>query len=733
LIGRVSRRVLGVGARRHVSIKQRFVDDLDGAPSGVGIALSGGGVRSAVFNLGVLQVLDKRGVLSTARWLSAVSGGSYIAGAYWATAAMSDTTAFDDEAPWAPGSPEERYFRNSTNYLAPGVTGAIWFFLNVVYGLFFNYLPIVLGLGVCGRVLGWMYSAGLAPDLNRDGSTSPAWIEARTVALSLGILVSIAIAAIYIRRTAEKDGGRRGAFAGSIERFVQYLWAVFILVGIIAVLGPWLVTAYRGYLEVMFEWLDGGSVDVQNVELRIVSALLLLGIFVVLGLLSLAVNSLGRLRYLANVLGFVSGLVIIVGPAVAAAELSSRAGLNETADLVETGAMVLLLGWCGVVLHNGRYSMHLLYKERLQSAYMLKRTSALRPAEPLPWSSPIYLTKVESRIRERGVKLPSLVIGASVGLNDSNVPRGRFAAAFAFTAENSGGPLVGLRSTSLYETAGGKMELTLPAMMAISGAAVSPFMGRLTRMQFRALYAILNFRLGVWLPNPSHPYADELVKLRQKQRRAKRDGLRKLPLRFLTWARIGWYEPGALYVLREAFGLSSTRLRFVHVADGGHLDNLGLVELARRRCSKIVCFDATAAQGPLTADLARTASILRSELDCELRFTHRELEELEDGRGQSPCIRGELIYPDGETVPVIYVRAAVSSTTGLDARLLAARDSTFPYTSTLDQFFDDQEFEAYRTLGQELGAEAARQLAVSTQTGQPEKGRPYLAYYLRVH
>jgi hypothetical protein len=46
----------------------------------VGVAFSGGGVRSASFNLGLTQALDEHGVLRHVDYLSSVSGGSYVGG-----------------------------------------------------------------------------------------------------------------------------------------------------------------------------------------------------------------------------------------------------------------------------------------------------------------------------------------------------------------------------------------------------------------------------------------------------------------------------------------------------------------------------------------------------------------------------------------------------------------------------------------------------------------------------
>jgi hypothetical protein len=45
-----------------------------------GLALSGGGIRSASFNLGMVQALDKHGVFAQVDYLSTVSGGGYLGG-----------------------------------------------------------------------------------------------------------------------------------------------------------------------------------------------------------------------------------------------------------------------------------------------------------------------------------------------------------------------------------------------------------------------------------------------------------------------------------------------------------------------------------------------------------------------------------------------------------------------------------------------------------------------------
>jgi len=49
-----------------------------------GVAFSGGGIRSATFNLGLLQAMARLGILKHVHYLSTVSGGGYV-GSFWST------------------------------------------------------------------------------------------------------------------------------------------------------------------------------------------------------------------------------------------------------------------------------------------------------------------------------------------------------------------------------------------------------------------------------------------------------------------------------------------------------------------------------------------------------------------------------------------------------------------------------------------------------------------------
>ena len=112
----------------------------------VGMGISGGGIRSATFNLGILQGLAKHGLLPYIDYLSTVSGGGYVGS--WLHGVIRHYCEGDprklvpsaDGGPIlrrTPGPPDEdpvTFLRNYSNYLAPqrGLFGAdFWVILTI--------------------------------------------------------------------------------------------------------------------------------------------------------------------------------------------------------------------------------------------------------------------------------------------------------------------------------------------------------------------------------------------------------------------------------------------------------------------------------------------------------------------------------------------------------------------------------------------------------------------------
>lgn len=99
-------------------------------PDGVGLALSGGGIRSAVFSLGVLQFLASTHCLYLIDYLSTVSGGGYV-GAWLSTYLKRLSPRPSGAKPWSRitetqeaelarwNLPSIRFMRHYSNYVTP--------------------------------------------------------------------------------------------------------------------------------------------------------------------------------------------------------------------------------------------------------------------------------------------------------------------------------------------------------------------------------------------------------------------------------------------------------------------------------------------------------------------------------------------------------------------------------------------------------------------------------------
>jgi len=139
------------------------------------------------------------------------------------------------------------------------------------------------------------------------------------------------------------------------------------------------------------------------------------------------------------------------------------------------------------------------------------------------------------------------------------------------------------------------------AWLATTGAAFSSAMGRMRLGSTNACLAAVNADLGIWLPN--------LVLLQNEQKR--RNGEPRVHKTLLP-------RPRFAYILKEILRLYSLDDRFVFVTDGGHWDNLGLVELLRKHCDVIYCIDAS-------GDPAGSFATLRQSLElASLELKHVE-------------------------------------------------------------------------------------------------------------
>jgi len=392
----------------------------------------------------------------------------------------------------------------------------------------------------------------------------------------------------------------------------------------------------------------------------------------------------------------VAGMLLV--PLLSSLEYSARRGLHAAADLIGAGVALAVVLAMAIGVSNRSYSLHLFYRERLSSVFALHRRveSGRVTAVPLPYDQTLPFSAIGERLKQQRVRFPELIVCCAVNLTSDEVPSGRFAESFTFTAKQSGGPLFGYHDTRRLECACGHASpLTLPSIMAVSGAAISPLMGRFTYPPMRFLMALTNLRLGVWIPNPRTPNACRC----QPQQRGWR-GLRARIVR-------GWYQPGALHVLREALGALRAKHRQIYLSDGGHWENLGLVELIRRRCSHILCFDASSDRTGDGLDIGRAIALARSELGAEVDLDPRPVMGGADGPAEDIAVRGTVRYPDGDQqARLVYAKATLTPGASWSLRAFRARDRCFPHHPTSKQMFTDEQFEAYRSLGHQAGKRA---------------------------
>jgi len=218
---------------------------------------------------------------------------------------------------------------------------------------------------------------------------------------------------------------------------------------------------------------------------------------------------------------------------------------------------------------------------------------------------------------------------------------------------------------------------------AISGAAASPNMGYHSSPAVTFLLAVFNLRLGRWCGNTAvHPRWKET---------GPRNALR--------------------YLFAELLGDTHEASPFIYLSDGGHFENLGLYELVRRRCKRIVLSDASADPGFQGDDLANAVAKCRVDLgvtvtfDSENRFTERMRPDEKTGLVKASFLKGTIDYGPGETPgELFYLKASLVSDLDVDIGNYAATHKTFPHETTADQFFDETQFESYLRLGNRLGA-----------------------------
>ena len=209
--------------------------------------------------------------------------------------------------------------------------------------------------------------------------------------------------------------------------------------------------------------------------------------------------------------------------------------------------------------------------------------------------------------------------------------------------------------------------------IAISGAAASPNMGYNTSPLVAFLLTLFNVRLGWWFANPGQP----------------------------AWTKSG-LGSSLYYLIKELTGSADEENRFVNVSDGGHFENLGVYELVRRRCKVIIASDAECDEFLTFGSLGNLVRICETDFGAKIDIDLTSIQQQKEGVSMAHCSIGRISYKNGSFGFLIYLKASIIGKEGVGIAQYRSVHPTFPHESTANQFFSEDQFESYRTLGQHV-------------------------------
>ncbi|RVJ44662.1 patatin-like phospholipase family protein [Sinorhizobium meliloti] len=795
--------------RRATGIKVPEIGRSETPADVFGVALSGGGIRSASFSLGALQALHSWGLIKRMDYLSTVSGGGYIGASMIAAMhAQRDAGRHGEECTFPfSRSPRENvrdceqvsHLRDYSRFLAPRgiqditISAAIIMrglavnillllafllplatvfvltnpttlelkhsiLLDVAYALpswrkwwgpfeeiitdpfiFSKIMAVCLSLWLIGWALrrsylenfrrrgGRLEHNGVGAKVGRfliialvvslvmemqpmiigfvttelkSGETEANWFKGLTLAAATILSFTASLQAklvVWIQRALHVPsiGVRLRSFAAKIALYGAALTLPLMIYGVFLAIVIWGIrvgTTYPYSPKFLVEKSWTFSICVGSFAATF---------FVVGQTLSRtnksrpwdALTAIRRRQFKGWVL-FLVGLWLSVLPLLAIATRSgSTASTQDWIVLSNYFTLSVAVVVVASAFTENANGLHRLYRDRLQVAYRLcDRANQPLPLHELPENAPYLLVNATLNVRlprknvmgeqnSSGSTIVSTVPAPDTPRSPDPVKRGRNADFFIFSKHATGSESTRYADSESLWTV--EPDLDLAAAAAISGAAVSSSMGRIGIGLLGPTLALLNLRLGFWLPNPSTP----------------RTGDRN------------WEDIFRLYLFAEAFGrLRSDSLR-IYVTDGGHIDNIGLYQLLKRRCKFIIVIDGEADPGmnfSAFADVQRFARIDDGALvSLDWRpVRHAALQRLADrskthteSTATPHYAVGNIVYENGEEGILLYVKAAVRGDEPNYVLDYERRYPDFPHEATSDQFFSEERMEAYRALG----------------------------------
>jgi hypothetical protein len=369
----------------------------------------------------------------------------------------------------------------------------------------------------------------------------------------------------------------------------------------------------------------------------------------------------------------------------------------------------------GLAVQVNRVSLHRFYRDRLMEAFMPSPDSLSESAPPALVANKL---SIQDAWPDQRPNSPFPIINTNLVLVDSADRRRRLRGGdnFVLTPLYCGSNATGWALARSF--LGGSLKLA--TAMAISGAAANPNAGGggkgITRNRaVSMLMTVLGAALGYWVRHPDYA----------KKGRFKRFLLPAI----LVTPYPNRIFPETLTVLGGEFCESG---HFLQLSDGGHFENLGLYELVRRRLRLVLLCDGACDPRFAFADFQVAIRRIGEDFGARIDFTDDNHLEVvmpvppDDSYGSASAtyppgtrfagrghVVGTITYCDGSKGILIYIKSTMIEGLSLKTKGYKGAHPAFPHETTADQFFDEDQFEAYRELGYRLGRIVADEVRVS--------------------
>ena len=715
----------------------------------LGLALSGGGIRSATCSLGVLQALAEADILRCVDYISTVSGGGYI-GAFLGRMYSKGNELDRFEVSGAntsekvrkllqdSNSPPIKWLRDNGRYLTPNGAGdimtgiAAWLrnFLSVHFVMALLLLPLTIAfmeiplykiiyfcIGGCVLLTVAYWGVAAFYSNAKCRRTLTAYLGKM---LFLTGLLSIVAALFYI----------------SNLMYITNLATFFVGISTPFVVGYKIASSFRN----IFEKKSGPSSQCIFSLVSIVFFIL----YILLFFLAMQVIY-NHCRYLTwYILIAIGYLAIIVFSLIPYARKQVFLFLNDSsfAPLYQARVARAYLGAANPRRFVG--DIDTIVDPNKGDDVGIEDYRPYTEGGPLHLINVTINETVNAHVEHRDRKGMGLCYGPagiSVGVRHHALHKFNDALPKHYLESISTDENVFQVFPKTYDNQFYCESMNLSRWIAISGAAISTGMGSYTSLALSFLFGLFNLRLGQWWDSGISP------RIRKGAYTVNNfESFDNALMRFL---------PIHAHLINEWLGrFHGTARRHWYLTDGGHYENTGAYELIRRRLPYILLCDNGCDPDYSYADLANLVRKVRMDFGAEVKFLHPDdideplqnfmksmragtrgsrkmnsdcfglaplqYESNEDNNNsdgyQTPldhrhALMAKITYANSSEVSfLIVLKPGLSNDEPLDVKNYRRVHNDFPNQSTGDQIFDEAQWESYRA----LGFHAARSLFVDS-------------------